>query len=616
MKPYLKFALCLCFTGFGISNSFSQNLAKITGTVRDEKSGETLIGASIKILGTSRGCSSNMNGEYNLSGLQAGEYTLYVSYIGYEPKKIFEVILKPNELFYLNISLLPANSQNLVEVIITAKASQESINSLYAQQKNSARISDGISAESIRKSPDKNTADVLKRVSGATIQDNKFLIIRGLGDRYNSASIDNGTLPSTEPNKKAFSFDIIPANLIDNIVLSKTATPDMAGDFAGGAVQIISKDIPDKNFIAYGLGLGYNSETTFKNFEASATDIKKYLGYTTKSNLPDQFPSKNDIATGLSAQDNVKAIQSLPTDWSIHQSKALPNQNYQFSFGNVKEGSSSNQRFGSIFSLSYRNAQTRLSNVERRFHTVNFQDNTYKFATNLGALLNLAYYFNNSKISLKTLYNHILEDQFLYRTGTKIDDQASIHFYAFDLLQKSLLKTTLEGDHQLAATKTRFKWTLAYSKISNIQPDQRKISYAKNLSDINNPAIGYSANITTLGKVNARFFSDLQEHIVSGDVSLQKPISRTKSLGSVKIGLNTQYRIRRFDVRFLGLVLDNNAPDFNAIRERPLATLFANDLVEQGVYKLSEIANDADEYQANSLLNAGYFMFDQPLFPL
>ena len=123
---------------------------------------------------------------------------------------------------------------------------QASIASLYSVQKNSSSISDGISAESIQRSPDRNSGEVLKRVSGTSVQDNKFVIVRGLNERYNTSLLNNSVLPSTEPDKKAFSFDIIPASLVDNITIYKSPTPDLPGDFAGGAVKVTTKDYPSK----------------------------------------------------------------------------------------------------------------------------------------------------------------------------------------------------------------------------------------------------------------------------------------------------------------------------------------------------------------------------------
>ena len=132
-------------------------------------------------------------------------------------------------------------------------------------QKNSANVSDGISAETIKRTPDKNTSDVLKRISGASIQDNRFVIVRGLNDRYNTALLNGAPLPSSESDRKAFSFDIFPSNMIDNLVITKTASPDLPGDFAGGVIQINTKSVPEKDFQAISVGTGYNTITTFKN---------------------------------------------------------------------------------------------------------------------------------------------------------------------------------------------------------------------------------------------------------------------------------------------------------------------------------------------------------------
>ena len=231
------------------STVFSQQTGKITGKVTDTKTGESLIGLTVKITGSTSGASTDVEGRYTLGNLNPGKYSLTFSYIGYQSKNITEIEVLAGKTTNLDVTVGEASSQALQEVVVTATIKQETVNALYAQQKNSVRVSDGISSESIRRSPDRNTGEVLKRVSGTTIQDNKFVIVRGLSDRYNSASLDNGVLPSTEPNRKAFSFDIVPANLIDNIVISKTATPDLAGDFAGGSIQIVTKDIPDDNFM-------------------------------------------------------------------------------------------------------------------------------------------------------------------------------------------------------------------------------------------------------------------------------------------------------------------------------------------------------------------------------
>jgi hypothetical protein len=246
---------------------FAQGTGKVTGKVTDKKTGEVLIGATVLLQGISKGAATNVSGEYALTGIPAGTYEILVKYVGYQNKLISEVQVTNNAATSLNITLDEANTQQLQAVTVRATFRQESTNSLYAQQKNSSRISDGISADAIRRSPDRNTAEVLKRVSGASIQDNKFVVVRGLGDRYNVTTLNNSVMPSTEPDRKAFSFDVIPSTLVDNIVISKTATPDLPGDFAGGNVQVTTKDFPDTKVVTLQVGISGNTQTTFKDFK-------------------------------------------------------------------------------------------------------------------------------------------------------------------------------------------------------------------------------------------------------------------------------------------------------------------------------------------------------------
>ncbi len=209
----IKFVQKLVATVFVLTiglSAFAQT-GKITGKIIDKKSGEELIGVSISILGTSFGSSTNIEGSYTIVSLKPGKYTLNVSYVGYIKKQLVGVEVKANESTALNV-ILEESTQSLNEVVIQAELRKESANAMLIEQKSSTTVSDAISADVIKRSPDNSTSDVMKRVSGATVQDNKFAVIRGLNDRYNSAYINGAPLPSTEADKKAFSFDIFPSN--------------------------------------------------------------------------------------------------------------------------------------------------------------------------------------------------------------------------------------------------------------------------------------------------------------------------------------------------------------------------------------------------------------------
>jgi TonB-dependent receptor len=605
-KTFLFLITLLFFVEFSV---FAQSTGKIAGGIIDQKTSEPLIGASILVEGLEKGVAANVDGRYLISSIKPGKYNIIVKYIGYQSKLISEVEVKADIVTNLDVVLQEAATAALKGVVITATYRQASTASLYAVQKNSINISDGISSELIRKSPDRSTSDVLKRVSGATVQDNKFVVIRGLSDRYNSASLDGTPLPSTEPNRKAFSFDIVPAGLIENIVISKTGTPDMPADFAGGSIQVITKDIPDQNFINLGLGYSYNTQSTFKDFKSGYRNVSDYFAFGGNARaLSNNFPSTAQVIgpPRLTPQQNIKAINSLNNDFNIYNHKSFLGQSYQFTLGNVKEIGENKNRFGTTIALTYRNAETIIPGLVRKFDNYDYTEDQYKFSTNIGALANFAYSFGNNKISFKNLYNRIFDDVFTYRTGSNTSSSSyNNRFYAYDLTQKALLKSTLDGEHKLGANNAKLNWSLGYSNILNDQPDQRKINYVQ--LSATDPFV---ASITNLGKENARFFSKLNENIYSGKADFKLPVKLFGQTSNFKTGFSSQYRDRAFDARFLGVTLIDATSD---IRLRPIETLFGPNAINSGAFELQEIPNPNDRYTAHSFTNAAYLMLDNKI---
>jgi hypothetical protein len=214
-----------CFLCLVSTLLFAQiKYAKISGKVTDSTNGNPVVGASVT-LESGKGTKTDVEGNFFLNVEGGKSYTIRLTSVGYQTKVLDGIEATENN-FFISVSLQKANVQ-LKDVVVRSSARKESTASLYTVQKNSSAISDAISAEVIKKSPDRTTSEVLRRVSGTSIQDNKFVIIRGLSERYNASLLNNSVLPSTEPDKKAFSFDIIPSSLIDNITIYKSPTPDL-----------------------------------------------------------------------------------------------------------------------------------------------------------------------------------------------------------------------------------------------------------------------------------------------------------------------------------------------------------------------------------------------------
>jgi outer membrane receptor protein involved in Fe transport len=592
------------------SIAFAVDFGKISGTVSDRKTGETLIGVTVKVVDTKFGASTDVEGRFLIAGLPTGKYTIEVSYVGYTTKRISDVTIVENAVTPLDVIMEPSSANNLKEIVVTSRASKESVNTLYANQRASLNISSGISAELIRRSPDKNTSEVLKRVSGASIQDNKFIIVRGLSDRYNSAMLNNAVLPNTEVDKKAFSFDILPSNLIDNIVVNKTASADIPGDFSGGVVQVTTKDFPDSKFLNFSLGTAYNTQSAFKDFLRSERGSGEVFGFANKDReIPTNFPSKG---TYLALPDAERATFSrqLTNNWGYNKVTSVLGPIFQANYGTSKTFKD-DSKFGTVLSLSYRYDERLRKSEQIAFMGDGigdrFSDNVYNYNTNIGGLANFAYSWGANKIALKNLYNRVLENQFTAREG--IDDSGSGFYRTADyLLQRSLISTQLSGNHQLSEeSKIKLDWNLNFANTDRKEPGFKRMEYQRDTE-----GGGFTRASIPTGNADPRlagnFNSNLNENLYGGAFDVTVPVKWFQDKNKIKVGYFGQYRKRDFAARVLGFIR-NGQFDTNLLT-LPQNQIFSPENIRENGYILNDITNGSDTYDANSFLNAGYAMFD------
>lgn len=609
---------------------------KIAGKIVDGKTGETLPGATVLIEGTTKGASSDFDGNYNLSGLQPGKYTIIASYITYDNKKFVDVVVKANDVTSFDITLDQASSATLIEVVVQAEMNKENTSTLFVMQKNNASVSDGISSESIKKTPDRNTSDVLKRVSGASIQDNKFAIIRGMSDRYNAAYLNGSPLPSSESDRRAFAFDIFPAGLLDNLIILKTATPDMPGDFAGGIILINTKSIPEKNNTSISIGAGYNPLATFRDFKTYKGGKTDWLGVDDGSRqLPSSIPSTQDYSQIAVNTDKIDQAKKLNYDWSIKTKQALPNLNLQFTQSNVFK--LFKRDFGSVAAITYLNNMNTTFTDRREFEeqgefvkkTRDFKDTTYINTVLASVLWNLSYKLNdNNQLGFKNLYSINSDNRTIIRSGiansedatAPLWEQSNIRFFT----QNTIYSGQLNGDHYIPKGKVKIKWIGGLSDIKRDIPNLRKMVYQKT-STAQYDSVRYAAQILNdaIGPASAgsMFFAKTQERIYSARYDISKMLEFKTSKHELKIGGFHQYREREFAARLMGYTFYQRG---SAIRPNTDLTLLPESEIFQpenigitdgpgrndGGFKLSESTTYIDSYGASSMLNAGYLMSD------
>jgi hypothetical protein len=402
-------------------------------------------------------------------------------------------------------------NQKLDNITIRSVQKKESNIAVLNTIRNSSVISDGLSVEFIKKTPDRSVGDALKRVNGVTIQNDKFVLVRGLADRYNSAMLNKTILPSTEPDRRAFSFDIIPSGLIDNIIVAKSATANLPGDFAGGVVQVTTKDVSN-DFFSLGLGMSYGAVSTSQSF--------KLADYTT---FPTQFPSTYIYRTSTNTEK--RNYTSLIKSPDAQQFKSIPNLNGSLSFG-VKRN-----KWNILFSSTARNTYT-LNYIDRQDYqsstelAYKYKDTSFNKIQLLNGLFNVTYTGKN-RYSWKTLFNHQVEQQYLTRNGENYDNVQDVRSNASNHIIKTVINSQFDGK-----IKT-LDFNLGYNLMIRKQPDYRINPITKSL--------GINESYAVAWRDTYRFWSDMDEHSFNGGLN--------KQLGSFKVGGGYLKKYRTFKAR-------------------------------------------------------------------
>lgn len=485
----------------------AQVSGKLVGKVVDADFGEGMPGVNIVLENTKMGAATDLNGEYRIENIPVGEYAVVATFIGYTRMRIEGVQIKAEQVESIDFTMTTEVLEG-EEVVVTAKAVKNTEAALLKDRQKAAAVSDAISAEAISQAGAGDAAEAMKGVTGASVVDGKYVYIRGLGDRYTSTQLNGAEIPSADPYRRAGSVDIIPTNLIDNIVTVKSFTPDRPGDFSGGTVDIKTKDFPEDLNVKFSVSGSYNTQATFNNngpigYAGSSTD---WLGFDDgMRSIPGVV--NDGLRTGYyptppasfkpEQTETLDDLQSYSQAFNplMAPSAKTPslNQSYSFSLGN--EIDFLNRPLGYLASLTYSNGYKsydngiynawRLGSSAASALTPIFRldDVTSSHDVLWGGLLKSSYKLNPFNIiSLNYLYNingvstaRNLQGQYDY---DKLDAQDDL-FIASNLgySERQLSSFQLSGDHHFTALGgLKMEWNAGTSDTRQDEPDQRYFS--------------------------------------------------------------------------------------------------------------------------------------------
>ena len=610
--------------------SFAQK-GKIEGKITDSKTGSKLSGVSITVDDTKSTVASNTDGYFVITVDAGKKHSLTLTSVGYGSKEITDVEVVENQVVNLDIQMETVSKTETNIIVKSSSAKRETISSLIAYQRNTPVVAQVISAEAIRRSPDKNTGEVLKRVPGTSIQDGKYLVVRGLADRYNQAMLNGILLSSTEPDRKTFSFDIIPSAMIDNIIVNKSFIPELPGEWAGGLIQVNTKDVPAKNFLSVQVGTGFNTQTIGKDFYTYQGGKTDFLGFDdgTRS-LPSSIPVKSTFGA-LSQEEKTAYAKDFKNSWSSNKNSAniLPvlNQSFQIN-GGFNTRLSDKVKLAAILAVNYNrsNKRTQFQNQINSFQnntpdlSFDYFNNKYSQDLLAGALANITLQIgNNNKISFKNLLNVNTTDYTTLRSGKDFENTTSAigdNIRATELAFKAntFFNTQLSGDHNLQNLDAKLHWFGSFNILDQYIPDQRRLQYIQdNPQDPSSPFLAAIGQSNSSQKSGSRYFGYLSDYIYTAGGDLSKTFKVNDQSQTIKGGYFFQVKDRLFDSRPFAVYLPVNN---QTLRSLSPDKIFAPENFGNGSdnkFALNELTGSSYRYLANSILNAGFLQLDNQI---
>ncbi|MCO4745734.1 MAG: TonB-dependent receptor, partial [Proteobacteria bacterium] len=596
-------------------------LGVVSGVITDDEEGGPVADVRIFVKGLDADARTDANGRFDLE-IPAGSWELSIIRSGYATRSV-SVECVSGEERNLDLSMVPTGVQ-LADFTVTAPAIEGNTASLLAERQDSAQVADVIGAEQMSKTGDSTAAAALRRVTGLTLVDGKFVYVRGLGERYSATLLNGASLPSPEPERRVVPLDMFPASMLDSIVVQKTFSPDMPAEFGGGVVQIRTRSVPETPFVKVGLSGSYVSDTTFKRTLTSEGSSTDWLGMDGGfRGLPEAVQDASDNSPleegdmfsdrGYSAEKLEELGEAMPNRWNLSEGRAAPNGGINMQGGgSVDTGWG---RFGVLAGMLYsrqtaNNDREELYYVieggeERPSHSYDFTETTD--TVRLGGLFTASVEVGDEhRVSLTTLVNRITDDEARSYEGENRDVGAAIRIGRLRWLERQLVTQQLLGHHVLPAD-LELDYRYTFSTASRLEPDRREYRLD------NEPGTDVW-RMSDRPEGNQRFFSTLADQVHDTGLDLMWPIALGEDrVLRLKAGGVAMFKDRAVDSRRFKYMHKGERSRDQDILAQDVESILSSENIGPDGFQFEEITRQTDNYGASQRLFAGYLLADADL---
>jgi hypothetical protein len=592
---------------------------RIVGRILDASTGQGIADAGIQVVGTTLGTQSKIDGRYALAQVPAGTITLHVRLLGYRPKTVTGIMLDAGTTLEQNITLEEARLE-LDAVVVTAAVERGSVSALLDEQRNATGVVSAVGAEQIARSPDGDAAQVVRRVSGVTVQDDRYVFVRGLGERYTTTALNGVRVPSPEPEKKVVPLDLFPSGLIESITTAKTFTPDQPGDFSGAQVDIRMRNVPARPVMSYSITAGYNDAATGQRVLAAPTLGLDWLAFGgTRRELPGAITAYGPRLPGdLSRDEQNRLVNAFRNAWTPQGRSGAPNYSASLSAGG--EVAPGGHGIGYVGSLSYAATQEVRRDEERAVAVPVSQQplvlqpyNAYRGSTGRssvlwGGLLNLTTWLGgHTKVTLSNMYDRTADNEAHLDAGM-FQEETFIQRAQLRYVERSVRSNQLQVEHDLGANQS-IAWSVASSGVSRSEPDRADLTYAKLYDGATNDTLPLA--LFSRPDANKRTFGTLDEHAWSGAVHYTVSFGVPTHPITVKAGGAYRETHRDADQEAFEILTPGLSQEQ---REAPAEEIFDGRYAKPGdTFLTLTPSQSGGSYTVTERIPAGYGMIEYPL---
>lgn len=510
MRTAIRRSLCLAFfLAVGInSHSWGQGFGGIRGQVVDSDFGQPIARSSVVILDTPFGAMTDDQGNFTISGVPPGAYTISVRSGGYLPKLVPGISISSGTFNDVRVETI-AEVEEMEELVVPGELEKTSEVGLLAERQGATAVLDTIGADLISRLGAATAGQALKSMVGTSVVDGKYVVIRGLSDRYVNTLLNGGRLPTSDPDKRAVNVDLFPGSVLQSINTSKTFTPDQAGDFTGGSVDIRTKQFPEKPSFGVSVGVEYNSQATFNSafptyagggtgpfgMNASRREIpESVLNNPVLSSPAAAKPSDLDINKpgDLEIAESINSSMEQMNPVSGFTRKAVgPNYSVNLQGGDSVE-IGPDQTFGTLGAFSYRHKYTYNPATTRANYRVKKEDGVATLEDRFiaaddkgseevlwGALLGMGYQpEKNQKVSMNLLFNEQATDTTDFQQADTFEAQLNpnqvAQYTTLQYSERQLAYLQFTGEHEVSAMRNlQIDWVGSLGRAKLNEPDQR-----------------------------------------------------------------------------------------------------------------------------------------------